>query len=738
MIEKQIFLGQVTSRFGGPFARVQPMMLADTDGASWEEIKDKVEMFPDRGQVFWYEIPNDLQEQSVWQFRVEQSPSYDGQRNREYFQVGGVPLPVIEVIDCRAYGSESDIRRVTTEAGIGLENPPLGHVLLRVDEDRFVGPVKLKTVNGDSDELWILTAPDLSSLQCTNAPAHGFCELSLRGRRQILGPKNRLGKAIGFCNWQPDVEIVRNAVKRLRKLDRLGADTLSLAVEALGKAELFPVERPVEEARAKRIAELSKDVALQADFVEEAARSLLNVPAVQTEFLNLKRAAEESLRQQVEAELAGEIRAKSEDYQQLLVDLDNARGELEKAKKEAKENKATLLESTEALDREISERLAQLKDKPETALAEALCLRPFLARAFGIAADWTPLSSASSGAIFGTVRCDAQKSKTVLESLGHFVSALLRVEIDPWFAYKFTGTILANKVPLVLGNACRGGINAGGRSLAGGRTCWIPVPPNCMGLEDLFTLGSRGNNDGIGLLYQAIIAAQHNKDKLYLVVLEGVNRGVAESCFLPLLQFLNQSSSTEVVEALPLVLPKAVRVALEDEVIVSWPENLLVTATLELDGLYLPVVPETWSHSALALCEYNQTPVSLPPVAVNENNLVSNLQELAPSTFARAKRAAVQSASAALLKSSGIPCYPERLSASQRSALAALSQAFADLKLESDMIKRFAVECYLLPLTLANGFELYSPSFAEELVGRSEHERIRKAVAKLVSIEKRL
>lgn len=86
----------------------------------------------------------------------------------------------------------------------------------------------------------------------------------------------------------------------------------------------------------------------------------------------------------------------------------------------------------------------------------------------------------------------------------------------------------------------------------------------------------------------------------FMVVLDGANRGPTESYLLPLIRLVRNRAAS-----IPLFHPSAIEPSdrYRSEGRVQWPPNLLLAATAIEGPTTLPIAPDIWNESILAVAE---------------------------------------------------------------------------------------------------------------------------------------
>jgi hypothetical protein len=136
--------------------------------------------------------------------------------------------------------------------------------------------------------------------------------------------------------------------------------------------------------------------------------------------------------------------------------------------------------------------------------------------------------------------------------------------------------------------------------MCAGRVLVVEVTSAIADVQDLFgRLESRTFVPHPAGLIDVVRAARQNEGP-FLVVLDGVNRGATESYLLPLIRLVRNRASS-----VPLFHPQSIDPSdpYRSEARVQWPPNLLLAATAIEGPTTLPVAPDVWNESILAIAE---------------------------------------------------------------------------------------------------------------------------------------
>jgi hypothetical protein len=155
-------------------------------------------------------------------------------------------------------------------------------------------------------------------------------------------------------------------------------------------------------------------------------------------------------------------------------------------------------------------------------------------------------------------------------------------------------------VPVVSGARALEALEAYAHVMCGGRQVLVEVTSAIADVQDLFGKLEHGTfvPHPAGLL--DIIRAAREHEEPFLVVLDGINRGPTESYLLPLLRLVRNHKAS-----ISLFHPNAIDPSdpYHSESRLRWPANLLLAATVIEGPTTLPVAPDVWKDSILAIAD---------------------------------------------------------------------------------------------------------------------------------------
>ncbi len=589
------------------FALVEPLLKSSDDGARWTDAAQSLTIdFPGRGAVFWHNAPEGLEEGPILQFEVEDRPGYGGKPYQDAHQVKN-PREPFEIVDLRAIGSESAIRKLLTGEGVLLVNAPLtSRCLLRVDDERLVGPLVIERLAGRRS--WVLAnGQDMSRLRCGRLPSNGCESIDLKGPRCLLRPHLSQWPSLGYVNWEPDEILARRVLKRLRKLDPVAVESLGLTkktfdahINAVQKAGLLDSDL-LESAFSARIREIRGAVDRNKNLIDEAAGILFASEPVQDELKKRKKATHDAIlaeqRRLVEEETAEE-RARLE---KIRDEISSREDELRLLNHSIEKTETEWREREASYTNELIERMRVLARRPDKFFADMAIIRAALAPP-----DHRTVRRAPNP-ISDPPRDPGGESAPLLEEMetffGSLAERLMAAGFSPLAGRSLHALFAVGLAPILLGYDAHEILTIYADLVAGGRIHWIPVGGATYEPGDLlarFDPGSRSLAPHPGGLLDLLLAAERSEE-VHVVVLEGFNRAPVESYLPPLLYSLEDANLGRTPRGVPLapggVLPADDPYAAVESV--CWRPNVLLALAPVFGSATLPVPPSLFRYAAI-------------------------------------------------------------------------------------------------------------------------------------------
>lgn len=661
------YLGRVERRISesarGPLAHLRPLYEADPAGRSWRRRLSRSMTkgeFPNRGLVAWFNPPPEVAQDTLWQFRVEEQPTFDlDNPHHDQFKVAAQPdpQPPHELVDLRYAGSVDGARLLATEQGIRLSFIPAPKVFLQVTDEYWLGPVRLVPKAGHSD-LWVID-PDQARQPLRRVTPLDQGEvtcLDIDGKqRLLLGPRASVRPLPGQVDWAPDEDIVKRVLRALRRLDPAYTDAQKLTSEAithyiasLHEAGPQSADYSLERSRLERARTIVAFLQERKTLLEDVATEILRVPAVAEQVRAAKEDAQRAARQEIAAELA----AAQERLQELQTAVERARQELQDlAASRAREaaqleqqfaaRRAELEQEMAALEDAFVRRLETLLEHPGELLAGAALLRGVFTKLFSSAgmsassspgapppapsqAEPAPPADAPPAlhvpwqlrASPGSVR-HHQSLADLRPSLGN---ALRARGLPGAVARPLHAAFVAGAMPVLAGCGARDALAAYAQAVTGGRVLWLPVSPAILAPVDLLGRVDPATRRFIpapGGLVDLLLHAQEQQETLFLVALDGINLAAVEAYLTPLLACATDAwhagcAGSAPQRALPLLHPGAL--AADDPYLraswLAWPPNVLLAGTLAEGAATVPLPRTLWTSAVLIHLERFELPAT--------------------------------------------------------------------------------------------------------------------------------
>ena len=464
--------------------------------------------------------------------------------------------------------------------------------------------------------------------------------------RVFIDPDHNFGKLINLENWQPNTIFVKRLINRLyehlqksksvskssldfyefvnlvrqQRRDRailhrlqehenmngLQQEDIDTIIQLLMSIEPFhnELERNKQviffEAREKAKVQAEKELT---SIHHEKAELELQAEQIRQEIAQLHQKSEEQLEQkfikvqeeieeikqrsyeQIEQELAP-VRQEKSDMEQKVIELGREAAEIELTIKYQRIRMSQILNQ---FDQSLTERFNRFASEPTGMLAEVLANDAFLQLVLGnnqrrlefrsstLSPSSTPIFEIKQGPFFENAEAMLTKYRKRLE----------QVDLDESLAALTTAITLSGQIPVFKGHALRRALNVFENHLIYGRCFELPLSPEIISIERLFTIGQSSDAASLGILDTAILCAATHRNALFILVLEGLDRAPSQYFMDTLLDwyrrgFLDIPSDKLLSQHLERLWTKynaQTQCGLAKEMI-GWPSNLLLMATI--------------------------------------------------------------------------------------------------------------------------------------------------------------
>ena len=679
-MDNEIILGQVCDIWPAgaqQIALLAPLYLLNAQTGVWVVIEDVEKKFPNRGCVTWIKPAEEAIVGSIWTFTYEPHPSFDSRDPRhDRYRINWEKLPqqLREVIDLRAKHAEETFKRV--DQGLNLSFIPARSPYVVLDEQTWAGPLRL--VQDRDQDRWMLDEHQrkLPIPRVARLPEENLVHLYVDGKRTFLRDNAPVPTKLGELDWAPDHLIIQRLLTTARKNQGLAKSltltkaTIQQAIEALRTGDDGVTTQQIARAHSY-LANLERVKHDLHSFESE----LLALPAVAERIAQAERNGRESARKHAEAEAIAQARQElerlHEEQRQLthtiqtqqaqLVEIERQSQAVEQTAKAAvdaemhrheaelgalnaqvAERRRQLSDQIEIADAAITQRVAELIAKPAEALAQIALVRA----ALGVA---HPVDSGPSG----TCRAILPPASVLFDDGGKVEDqqklvvlarrALLAAGLPDLSSRPIHAALVAGMVPLVNGAGALEALEQYAHVTVGGRMLWCSVTPTTLEPADLL-----GRYDASarqfaphpsGLLDLLIYARQpEQRERLFLAVLDGVNRAAADAYLLPLLTCYRSTRREDARRTLRLAHPGVFTA--EDPYFaateLAWPSNVLLAGTITDGAATIPLPPSLWADAFYVDLEATTSAVKVASNEVPPRSSVSlrhwsSWQALSPS-----------------------------------------------------------------------------------------------------------
>jgi hypothetical protein len=534
--------------------------------------------------VCWFDARDELRAHRLVEFQVAEVSNFRSEKKPEKFQA----IRVVEAVEVVEWAAEDEtrLREALRGRGVRFRQPPVGRIIFKLSEDRWIGPFSLVPI--DADYWGLPPEMDCDAVPLFDTPIAPLSRIRvesnshsvLRTSGEDIVPKR-------FLNWQSDIDVLRGALRRLHKLD-LGAfksagltyAALDAYLVAVGNAGGLPsLQLAKERARAERIQQLRRDLPMAPQLVAEIVSTLEGFGVVQE---RLRERCTE-IEQQMKAEITERMVAEQSQLQQLTEANAKKIRENEDLERQLQKRRQALDADLSAVDEVMQGKLRQLKEAPAEAVADIVATSAI----FSALLPSTSLPRPRP-ALIGTFISTEEALDDTDAVTSRVTTAITRVGIDPSSAVSLLAAVAGGMLPICSGAAAVEAIHSIGRNLCAGNAWTLPLSPVTTSLSDILTpptLGIAGLQDLIASAYQA-------PSDLFLAIIQGVNLGASEGFLLPLIAFADRDKSRGAAN---------IPVRSDTGEICSWPDNLLAVATVADARMALPLPRKVWEHSPLFL-----------------------------------------------------------------------------------------------------------------------------------------
>ena len=539
-------------------------------------------------------------------------------QNRKFIVLKDSAYELLEIINT----SFSSIEEIITSSLIkdGLPSKPFcnSQILIQFNENKLIGPlefiidehkIRLRMI---IDDLLFMTIPIYSILTDIKIKPATLNE------RIFVDQKTNFGKIINYYNWLVELEklVISENIKnhQIPKKVNDDQDNISKIIEEIyskvheqieikinqlsqEKSELehqiTQIRQDAIEIRYKAQQQIEKELAKVQDDIDEIRRK--SQEQIEKEIAPMRQKKAELEHQiknvgQILIENEAEIESKKIEKINLENEIIAIKNESIKLEKNIEVQRACMSQILNGFERSLTERFDQLAVEPTSILAEALANDAFLQFVLGkgkrrleLGSSTPPLSSNTP--IFEIKRGPFFENTETL--LTKYCRRLEQVDLDETLAAWTTAIVLSGQIPIFKGHALRRALNVFENHLTHGRCFKLPLSPEIISIERLFTIGQSFDTASFGILDTAILCATTHRDLLFILVLEGLDRAPSQYFLDTLLDWYERglldipgdNLLSQHLERLWKKYNVQTQCGLAKEMI-GWPSNLLLTATI--------------------------------------------------------------------------------------------------------------------------------------------------------------
>jgi hypothetical protein len=575
-------------------AWIRPLA-AETDD-SWEAVASPESEFPTRGSIFWPRAAG-AKENALIRFHARENEVKNGGPD-EFMAID--PQMAFEVIDLRAVGDCEQVRLALT---CGIELPYLASpkYLIRCADDLVVGPI---TLVFDSSGKATLEKNNRARIHCYQLAENAFLGIELEGETRTILAGNLSPTPYSYVDWDEDRLVMRRAIEAAAKMKGNGTNLPRQLIEdATAQLTQYGADANarLEIYRLTRAKQLAADTQQVVSLAGEIFAGLRDHPSVVQEVQKFVQAQRDEIRAKIEREHAAE--------QDALTKLRQQRKETEEAQRSAsrqlEETETHLKEQASGIERALVGRIDQVLGNVPALLADVALLKPFLesrsSQNHGTSSRETEILAVGDGAPLDLGWPSAKVKIADIKELRTRVIRALRALGVATTAYQpIHAAFAAGLVPIVTGTRALEALEAYAHVMCAGRVLVLEVTSAIGDVQDLFgKLEGRTFTPHPAGLIDVVRAAREHEGP-FLVVLDGANRAPTESYLLPLIRLVRNRAAS-----IPLFHPQAIDPfgAYRSEARVQWPSNLLLAATAIEGPTTLPIAPDVWNASILAVAE---------------------------------------------------------------------------------------------------------------------------------------
>ena len=383
MDEGTIFIG-VVGRCSGDTGFVLPLMEFDDERHEWLNlgIPRRRQLFPDKGEVVWFNIGKNVSEGKVVRFGTRLTPTYR-QRDPKYYAKFLIDRNTVrelwEMISGFP-GSENDIRNSILRGDVVYNRQVNSECLVELGSNRWIGP--LRFVSKDPSQ----------PLRPVHPESWHILEIRQINTKERIAPNDlndrvfveldkKNGEIVDYVTWEPEQIFIEHLLKYLygseEKMRKNLTDLKDLG--AIFKEQHFG------EAMPHRVKSYENMDYLQQTDRDAIVNALITIEPIRTELEEAKKKAVEEALRNAEDDFRDARKRLEQELEPIRLEKNELHQEISKLQQESKKLSQAIATQRDSmsmmLDKfecDLAERFDKLAIDPTSMLAEALANDAFL------------------------------------------------------------------------------------------------------------------------------------------------------------------------------------------------------------------------------------------------------------------------------------------------------------------------------------------------------------------------
>ena len=645
-MDDERIIGQIDDiKYTGPnkTALLRPLYALDRDAEEWIFLANTSKKFPNRGLVSWWKPSEDASLESLWIFTYEPSSTFDPAHpgHDQYRTPWDKPPELLtEVLDI---GVQNDDVLVKLDQGLRLPFTPSRRLYIALNDQTWAGPVKLVSEGG---RLFLDPQQRQNPIDSVaRLPQKNILRLHIDGGRTFVWPNAPQPIKTAELDWAPNELVIKRLLTAAAKNNEIRrVFTLTKATIRQIADTLPSIDDSISEQQISRARRYLDTIEHYIEDIDAFETEILALPTVQERISVAEQEGRLAATAQAEAKLVKEAKKAleqlQEEHRKLTQLVQKTKAQQQALESEMKHLNEEIVARQQKIDSQINftdalitERLADIMAKPAEALSHIALVRAALGTipSAGTTTSHSNHSIHPPLAVLKTSEQTVEDQQQLLKTLRQVFASAQQSSTGAIFIHS---TLLAGLMPLLSGVGAFETFERYASITCGGRMVWINIPPSILEPADILgRFDSQAHhfmphpNSLIDLL---IFASQpEQQDKLFLAVLDGVNRSAIDAYLLPLLRCYQSIWNTPHALSLahPAVFPDSDPYRSASRLI--WPSNVLLGGILADGAATLPPPLSLWPFAAFKIADSpKQATQSSASMSVSSSDWVSWRTEL--------------------------------------------------------------------------------------------------------------